>query len=185
VLYLPPLCLLTAVWLRRVAAAGPWRRRAVAVVVVAYVAMNVVSIHIRRQDYQPAIALRGETAPVMAFDPLVNVLSRTRVPCGMIAFPLPPYLRHLDGERPGFDASVTGLMECLDASPEVKIVIHHLSGLAFTLFDERLYDFILRQDPGRVLFLSDPVRQAFLDLYAPGGGGMRQGDPRLLAPRLP
>ncbi len=186
VLYLPPLALLTALSLRRFAAPGGWRRAVCAGLLLAFAAAGVLSVRLQTQDYAPALALRGERAPLLAFDPTVNVLSETGIPCGVVGFPLPPYGRHLDGRGGDFESSAELLVRCLEATPEARIAIHHLSGLAFVMIDRTLYDYITRQDPQRVVFLTDRARELFLGLYPPGGadGAVRQGDVRLLDPHF-
>ncbi|MDJ0865623.1 MAG: hypothetical protein QNK03_05905 [Myxococcota bacterium] len=165
VLYLPPLALLSAFGVARFAAPGGWRRGVAACACAAVMGAGVLSLSARRQDYRAALALRGESAALLAFDPTINVLSETEVACGVLLFWLPPYRPQLEGdEAAGFEHGRDRLIACLEAEPETRIVIHQLSP-AFLVVDAVLHDWVLRQPPERVVYLSDAARAAFRQLY--------------------
>ncbi len=163
VLLLPPLALLTSVSVERLAERGGLRRAAAGLLCAAVIGAGLLSTHARQKDYGPVAALRGG-APVVAFDPLVNVLSETEAACGVMHFILPPYEAQLRGES-SYEESRDRLVRCLEASPEVRIAIHQLSDLGFVHIDRTLRDYVLRQPRERVIFLTPGAEEAFVALF--------------------
>lgn len=166
-LYLPPLAVTGALaigtlWTRLEGRRA--RRAGLATVCGVGMLLGVVSTQAQRQDYSQAIALRGETRAMMAFDSTVNVLSETPVGCGVYQFMLPPYGPVLSGGGASFDESIRVLIECLEADPSVRIVVHRLSVLSMVSIGPVLHRYILEQPEGRVIFLGEGDRDAFLAL---------------------
>jgi len=163
-LYLPPLSLFAAAWLARLAARGRAGRIAVALGCVAFAALGIAKLHTRQQDYGPVLALRGETRPLLTFDATLNVLSRTESPCGL--------LDYLAQGAPGFygeafarfGVSTADIVRCLDASPEIAVVIHQTADTSLLFIDGVLWEAIRRLPPERVIYLGDGSREAFLAL---------------------
>jgi len=74
----------------------------------------------RLRDYSAVIELRGERSPLLAFDPTVNVLSRTELACGIQA----PFTQRLPGflgeAFARFEVSTDDIVRCLDEAPEIR-----------------------------------------------------------------
>jgi hypothetical protein len=163
-LYLPPLALFAGSWLAGLAARGPIARVAVVVLGVLFAAAGVAKLADRQRDYAPVLALRGETRPLLTFDATLNVLSRTDSPCGL--------LDYLAQGAPGFygetfarfGVSSEDIVRCLDASPEIAVVIHQTSDVGLLFIDGVLWDAIRRLTAERVIYLSEASREAFLAL---------------------
>jgi hypothetical protein len=162
---LPPLCLFSALWVHRLTAGKTVRAVAAAALFLGYALAGLSSTRGRLRDYSAVIDLRGERAPLLAFDPTVNVLSRTELACG-IQDPFTQRLPGFLGEAfARFHVSTDDIVRCLDEAPEIRIVIHQLSDTGLYFIDDELHRYIARQPEGRVLFLGEDARAAFQALH--------------------
>lgn len=161
----PPLCLFSALWIRRVAAGSAVRTAGASALLLGYALAGLLATRGRLRDYSAVLELRGESAPLLAFDPTVNVLSRTELACGL----QDPFTQRLPGflgdAFARFRVSTDDIVRCLDEAPENRIVIDQLSDTGLYFIDEELYRYIVRQPESRVLFLGEDARAAFETLY--------------------
>jgi hypothetical protein len=164
-LELPPLCLLAGRAVHRVAAGRRFRTAVVAVVFAGYAVSGLAATRSRQRDYSAVLALRGRHVPLLAFDPTVNVLSRTDLACGIQDFFAQRLPGFLGPAFARFYVPTPEIVRCLEAAPEVQIVVHQLSDTGLFFIDEKLFEYIGRQPEGRVIYLDERARGAFHALY--------------------
>ena len=114
----------------------------------------------RQRDYTPVVALRAQRAPLLAFDPTVNVIARADLACGVQDFFTQRLPDSLGAAFARFWVSSDDIVRCLETSPEIRIVIHQLSDTALFFIDDDLAAYIARQPESRVIHLGDDARAA-------------------------
>jgi hypothetical protein len=164
--YLAPLSLLSAVfvdWLWSTGRATNLRRVAVALLLVAFAWLGMT---LRPSDpafYEHARALAGGHAPLVTFDPMINLLTNTEPGCGVID-PFNTYGDYSsaaaarEGPLGRFEISETALIACLDRDPATRVVI----GPFYHWFrSDRLDRYLEGMAPERLIFLTSDDRLRF------------------------
>lgn len=169
--YLPALSILTAVVFRRLLANdGRWRRLMRGLAGVGLVWTLVIGPLLTvgmLQDYGKLRRLRTDHPVLLSFDPFLNFVSGTQPACG-VTDPLAQFSKPFFQDSPRFSRftrSSDQVIACLEASPDVRVLISTIQGASLWFIDEPLYDWLKRQRPPRALYLDERSRLALHSLF--------------------
>lgn len=168
--YLPPLAILAALFLRHLLT-GSTKKRAVRLLVPVWLAWALAAGPLTAigtlRDYGSLTRLAGEAPALLTFDPFLNVVTRTEAACG-VTDPLAQFSPAFFRDRVRFFPFVRSseqIIDCLEQSPEVKILISTLQPASLWFFDEKLYRYVQRQERSRVIYLREGDEAAFRRLF--------------------
>ncbi len=177
--YLPALSILAGLFLERLAGRSRRGRIAAALWLVLACAGGALFETTMTRDYDALRSLELPGRRLLAFDPFLNVLTRTEPACGlddpMNQTPPTVFEGHPTFQR--FRVTSRDVIACMEANPDVPILIDGRQPHAFMVVDRELYDFVRRQDERRLVVPRAQDRAALRALFEDEDAGGRSSAP--------
>jgi hypothetical protein len=109
------------------------------------------------QDYGRLRWLREQSPVLLSFDPFLNWVAGTEPACG-VTDPLAqfsrPFFQNSARFLP-FVRSTDQIIDCLERSPDVHVLVATLQGASLWFIDEQFYGWLRGPGHGRVIYLQE------------------------------
>jgi 4-amino-4-deoxy-L-arabinose transferase-like glycosyltransferase len=170
--YLPALAILTALFFHHVLKARRRRGRVAARIGLGWTLLVGPLLTLGTlQDYGQLGWLRVQSPVLLSFDPFLNFVSGAEPACG-VTDPLAQFSRPFFQNNARFLPFVRSsdqIIDCLERSPDVHVLVATMQGASLWFIDEKLYRWLTGPGHRRLIYLHEIDRQRLHASFAGGG----------------